>query len=213
MLFSLDNNELRICNSTWQHKELEIEKLIVSTTSEDNPILSDAIFGEDLYYINRQIINSDNKRSDIVAMDKNGNIVIIELKKDEGKLGVEMQALQYLSNMAQYKGSDFVKEFCKSHNSDDLLQFLNEEKSIDNINEHSRIILMARYFDKALFSMGKWLCDQGISFKCISYEPLMIDQNKLLNFSIVFDQVANTNQYKLQFTKNKRDKSIFWHNI
>jgi len=164
MLFRVNKEKLEQCEDTWQHKELEIEKLIVSTTNKDNPILPEEIFGEELFFIDRQIVNYDNKRSDIIALDKNGCVVIIELKKDIGKLGVEMQDLQYLSSMSPYRGRAFLDEFCKKQNNDDIDQFLNEGIGIDNVNDRSRIILVARYFDRALFSMGKWLSDQGIAF-------------------------------------------------
>lgn len=213
MLFVIGDNKLEQCNQFWRHKEIEIEKLIISTISDESSILNEYIFGEALFFVNNQIVTSDKKRTDIVALDKNGNVVIIELKKDEGKLGVEMQALQYLSSLSQYKGKDFIKEYCNSYDEDDIEQFLNDGVSIDDINQHSRIILIARYFDSALFSMGKWLCDQGISFKCIAYETLLVGDNKLLNFSVVFDQAAFSSQFKLQFSKEKREKSTYWHNI
>jgi hypothetical protein len=213
MLYTISDNKLVQCGETWHHKELEIEKLIVSTTNDENPILGEEIFGEELFYVDRQIINSDNKRSDIVALDKNGSVVIIELKKDEGKLGVEMQALQYVSNMSQYKGLHFVEEFCKKHKKEDIDQFLNEGVTLEEINARARIILVARYFDKALYSMGKWLCDQGISFKCIAYEPIVHENKKLLNFSTVFDQTAFSDQFRLQFSKQKREKGFYWHII
>ena len=49
--------------------------------------------------------------------------------------------------------------------------------------------------------------------KCISYEPLVIASEKVLNFSIVFDQTIFSDQFKLQFSKQKREKNTFWHNI
>lgn len=124
-----------------------------------------------------------------------------------------MQALQYLSNMSQYKGLDFINEFCKKHKIEDIDQFLNEGIVLDQINTRTRIILVASYFDKALYSMGKWLCDQGISFKCIAYEPIIIENRKLLNFSTIFDQTAFSDQFRLQFSKQKREKGFYWHII
>lgn len=212
MLFEIKGDNLEKCTTTWKHKELEIERLIVSRISDENPILDEDIFGEELFYIDRQIVNSDKKRSDIIAIDKDGNLVVIELKKDEGRLGVEMQALQYLSNMSQLKGEEFIKTYC-SKKEDDIIQFLNDGIEIKDVNQRGRIVLIARFFDKALFSMGKWLSDQGVSFKCISYETIKFGENNLLNFSVIFDQTSFTSQYKLIFSNKTRMPSVFWHNI
>lgn len=212
MLFEITNKKLEKCTTVWKHKELEIEELIVSRISDENPILDEDIFGEELFYINRQNINSDKKRSDIMAIDKEGSLVVIELKKDEGRLGVEMQALQYLSNMSQCKGEDFVKNYCRGK-EEDITQFLNDGIGIKDVNQRGRIVLIARYFDKALFSMGKWLSDQGVSFKCIAYETIKFNDKNLLNFSVIFDQTSFSSQYKLVFSNKTRIPEVFWHNI
>jgi hypothetical protein len=212
MLFEVHNDKLDKCIDTWQHVELDIEKLIVSRVSEENPILEEDIFGEELFFVDRQITTSDKKRADIVAIDKNGSLVIIELKKDEGRLGVETQALQYLSNFSQLKGEDFINKYCKNK-WNELNQFLNDEVDISDINKFCRIILIAQYFDRALFSMGKWLSDQGVSFKCIAYEAIQFEKKRLINFSIVFDQLGPFNPYRLVFSKKERKPDYFWHNI
>lgn len=212
MLFEITGNNLEKCSDTWLHRELDIEKLIVSRVSEENPLLDEDIFGEELFYIKRQVVTSDKKRADIIALDRDGNSVIIELKKDEGRLGVETQALQYLSNLSQYKGEEFIKAYA-NEKEDEILQFLNDGLALHDVNQKGRIILIARFFDKALYSMGKWLSDQGIAFKCIAYETIRFKDTNLLNFSVSFDQTSSLSQYKLIFSNNPRKPDIFWHNI
>lgn len=213
MLFHVNGDKLLPANDLWPHRELEIEKLIVSTTTDENPILSEEIFGEELFLLGRQNINSDNKRSDILALDKNGYLVVVELKKEEGRIGVEMQALQYLSNWAPIKGKSLISRLGLTDKEGEIEEFLHEGISLEDINTHSRIVLMARYFDRALFSMGKWLSDQGISFRCIAYEPIKVSDTRLLNFSIVFDQASSKEQFRLEFSKPKRIPEVFWHII
>ena len=213
MLFSVKNDVLERHSSGWNHKELEIERLIASTVSEESPLLNEEIFGEELLYIGREIINRDGKRLDILALDKSGCAVIIELKRDRGRLGVETQALQYLSRISQLKGKNFFKELCKGLDENDIDQFLNDGIHIENLNDSARIILVAMQFDKSLYSMGKWLSEQGVSFKCISYEPIEISGQRFLNFSVTFDHTSSATQYGLSFNSIKREKSAFWHNI
>lgn len=217
MIFQKDGDKLKKYDnstSSWKPKELEIENLIVSTAKAENTSeLNYEIFGENLLFLDNQIKTHDNTRTDIIAIDENGALVIIELKKDEGKLGVEMQALQYLSAFSNYKGEDCLKHTKTLEKRDIINDFLDDNIAIADINKNSRIILIARYFDTALFSMGQWLAEQGVSFKCIAYEPIEIENKQFINFSVVFEQSAHNHKYKLKFAGEQRKPGVFWHNI
>lgn len=213
MLFIKIGDIIENYSSTWKPKEIELEKLLISAISKENPLLDEAIFGEPLLFLKNQKQTNSKKRADIVALDKDGHSVIIELKKDQGKLGVETQALQYLSAFSNYTGNDFIKEFAPEMDQSLIEDFLYDDIDIDHVNKYSRIILLARFFDEALFSMGKWLSEQGISFRCITYEPIQIDKQQFLNFSIVFDQISKNNRLKLKFSNIIREPKNFWHII
>ena len=73
--------------SKWQPRELDVEKFIVSADS-DNNILDPSVFGEPLLIVSNQVKTKFKKRADILAIDRYGNGVIIELKRDRGFLGV-----------------------------------------------------------------------------------------------------------------------------
>ena len=123
MLYQLikDNNQIKklkeVDTGIGNYQELDLEKTIVASENElgneldRDDILDSKIFGEYLLFIERQSFTRDNKRSDILALDLNGNSVIIELKKEKARLGVETQALQYLGDFSMYKGKNFIKRF------------------------------------------------------------------------------------------------------
>ncbi len=213
MIFKKNGEQLEVYTEYWSPSEKEIEDLIISSSDKENLILKEDIFGEEFFFIGNQIIDKNRKRLDMIALDKNANGVIIELKKDKGQLGVDMQALQYLSSNSQYKGKEFIKKY-KLFEQEELLEsFFNDEVHIDDINRKSRIVLLARYFDNSLFSMGSWLSEQGISFKCISYDPISVRDEKFISFSVVNDQPADTTQYKARFNKARQENFFFWHNL
>lgn len=57
-----------------------------------------SILGEPLFIIGRQVMIPDMKdRLDVLAIDPQGNAVIIELKRGKLKDPVDMQALRYAS--------------------------------------------------------------------------------------------------------------------
>lgn len=89
---------------------------------------------------------------------------------------------------------------------------MGDEVRIENVNRQSRIILVARNFDSAIFSMGEWLSSKGIAFRCIQYEPIEISGDRFLNFSVAFDRTPEF-LYPLAFQSQAREPDYFWHNI
>src|SRR5690606_30505902 len=88
MLFRVDPEQqrLRSVPSDWLPQELELEKLIVTTEDGETPILDDAVFGEQLLVLRRQVSTRTGKRADILALDRAGRLVVVELKRNAGRL-------------------------------------------------------------------------------------------------------------------------------
>jgi hypothetical protein len=215
MIYQIKNDKIQPFKSDWLPKELDLEKFILPSNS-DEPILQSSVFGEQLFLIRNQPKTKQNKRGDILALDRLGNGVIIELKRKIGWLGVEMQALQYLAEFSTYKGKHFLTHFSKADSiikEDDVLGFLGGNFRVEDINRSSRIILMARAFDPSLFSMGEWLSNSGVAFRCIEYTPFEVSNNdRFITFSVAFDR-APTQLYPLMFENRLRWPGFFWHNI
>jgi len=215
MLFRVNDKSgnIETVRSNWRPKEIEVERYLLAGLDEQEPILESSVFGEPFLIVRNQVKTKKGKRADILAVDRVGNAVIIELKRDDGTLGVETQALQYLAEFSAYQGKDFVKHFSKYSSSleENLHRFMGGER-IDDVNRRSRIILVARKFDSALFSMGEWLSSKNVAFRCIQYEPIEIAGEKFINFSVAFDRTPEF-LYPLAFQLQTRESEYFWHNI
>lgn len=216
MIFKLnkETQNLESFRSSWIPKELELEKYLLPQKDSDQLILEPSVFGEELLLVSNQVKTREKKRSDILALDRAGNAVIVEIKRDVGTLGVETQALQYLSDFSSYQGQNFIARFAKKNQSleENIRRFLGGNIPIENINRHSRVILMARSFDRSLFSMGEWLSKSGIAFRCIEYTPFEINNEFFLSFSVAFDHSSEL-AYPLTFQSQAREPGYFWHNI
>jgi hypothetical protein len=230
MIFKLNSKTLSLDSilgtTTWVPKELKLEKYLLSTIQSERPLLRPEVFGEELLPIGHQIQTKQGKRVDILAVDQLGNSVIIELKKDAGRLGVETQALQYLAEFSIYKGKKFITQFSQIYRSfmnefgnlplnkisleEEILGFTGHQTT-EQINQNSRIILIARGFDPVLFSMGKWFADNGVPFRCLEYVPFEIGTEKFIGFSLVFDD-SPSGIFPLTFS-SFREPQYFWHNI
>ncbi len=209
--------------------ELSLEKMIAGyrTDQSEEFILSENIFGEELFMLGNQVYTKNKKIADIIAIDKRGNGVIIELKKDKGKLGIETQALQYLVELSAFSGKEFIEKATKKNfthkdrNIDQILEdiknFVDDDVTLESYNQKSRIILLAQSFDSSIFSIGEWLDLQNISFRCIEYSCYKIKANDFIDFSIKFDRSKDTlyriANNKRTFATVRKDTKIYWHNI
>ena len=198
--------------SQWTPKELELEKCLLPRAG-DEPLLQESVFREPLLLISNQVRTRESKRADILALDQAGSAVIVELKRHQGNLGVETQALQYLADFSGYRGHDFLRRFSRDEHFTERIQgFLGDDFRLEDLNRGSRVILVAQTFDPALFSMGEWLARSGVAFRCIEYTPFEVHNERFLSFSIAFDRTPEP-LYPLVFQNRAREPGTFWHNI
>jgi hypothetical protein len=200
--------------SSWAPKEIDLEKFIFQETSDGGSLLNESIFGEPFLSVSRQVYTANKKRADIVALDRRGNGVIIEIKRNWGYMGMETQALHYLADFSGYKGIDFINRYANDADKfgKRFQTFKDSDVGLEEVNRLSRVVLLAQGFDPALFSMGKWLSDCRVPFKCVEYRPFETQKERFLCFSVAYEQ-APTNLFPLSFRQKTRGPEIFWHNI
>lgn len=163
----------------------------------------DEVFDEDetLLIIGQQVINKENGRSDLVAIDKEGNFVLIEIKRDEEDIKArkepfEFQAIRYAANYAKIKTVDdavdkIFSHYIEKHKNEfslgdfttneygnkKLLEFLRQNGSEKTFNKKQRIILIASSFDAQTKSAVAWLIINGIDISCFKIYPKKINSN------------------------------------
>src|SRR6266545_6385522 len=107
MIFRIQKQgDMEAYPSKWTPKELDLERYILPRDIEEGQ-LEVSLFGEPLLFLNNHVRTRLAKRADILGLDKAGNAVVIELKRQVSSLGVETQALQYISAFSCFKGRDF----------------------------------------------------------------------------------------------------------
>ncbi len=127
--------------------------------------------GEDLFLIKDEVCPTDfiKDRIDILALQKDGTSVIIELKRGENKLQL-LQAISYASMISKWDVAEFLEARAQfSGNSiddaqEEIDQFLDQ---IDQINKSQRVILIAEEFDYVVLSTAEWLTkNYGVDIRC-----------------------------------------------
>lgn len=161
--------------------KLKQEK-ILEENLEDWIIKDSSILGENLLIIGRQVMIPEvGDRLDILALDPQGNAVVVELKRGKLKDPVDMQALRYASYISKWRFEDFENQariyFDKVN--DPEFNFINEfEQFCDNagideipdINSDQRLIIVGSEVKDKLGSVALWLSDHKIDIKIIEIE-------------------------------------------
>ncbi|MDF1830690.1 MAG: hypothetical protein P1U51_11545, partial [Cycloclasticus pugetii] len=148
--------------------------------------------GEELLVIQKEFDGFDDTRErlDLLALDKDGNLVIIENKLDDSGRDVVWQSLKYASYCASLTKLQIVEIFQQyikryEKNADDsenapvdassqICEFLDapdlDEVKI-NLGNSQRIVMVAANFRKEVTSTALWLLGQGINIQCFKVTP------------------------------------------
>ena len=199
---------------------------------ENNP----EILGEELLIIQKEFsgFSDTQERLDLLAIDKNGNLVIIENKLDDSGREVIWQAMKYAAYCSTLTKEDIRKIYHDYAQGGqgfeaDICDFLNKE-DFDEIKLNGelsqRIILVAREFRKEVTSTVLWARKFGIEIQCIKVVPYTVGDDLLLDteqiipvkdvedFTIRLDEKAKDEVTTEK--NNARRHSIrikFWHEL
>lgn len=166
-------------------------------------------FGEKLFLIGEEITPSETvqDRIDILSLDREGNAVIVELKRASHKLHL-LQAISYAGMISKWQAADFVSEF-NDDKTEELADFLNVD--IDDINRQQRIILVAEAFDYALLIGAEWLTENfGVSITCcrIEVETDPSTKAEYMSCSSIYPNPELAQQATTRAGRKGRGKSI-----
>ena len=154
--------------------------------------------GEDLLIIQKEFDGFDGtyERLDLLALDKEGNLVIIENKLDDSGKDVTWQAIKYASYCSTLKKEDirsmyqkYLDKYSKGASAEARLTEFFERADYKDllVNEGAkqRIILVAAKFRKEVTSAVIWLMNYGIRVQCFKVTPFQHDDRLYLNLEQV----------------------------
>ena len=146
--------------------------------------------GEELLIIQKEFdgFAETRERLDLLALDRSGNLVVIENKLDDSGRDVVWQALKYASYCANLTKSQIVEIFRQHLKNDDnavdlICDFLDADEIDEvkiNTGNSQRIIFVAANFPKEVTNTALWLLGQGISIQCFKATPYVFGKELLL---------------------------------
>ncbi|PVX52465.1 uncharacterized protein DUF4268 [Balneicella halophila] len=149
--------------------------------------------GEELLIIQKEFsgFSETNERLDLLALDKFGNIVVIENKLDDSGKDVTWQAIKYASYCASLTKQDIIKIYQDFLGSSAIAQenlsdfFDGRELSEIVLNQglnSQRLILVAANFRKEVTSSVLWLLNFKVRLQCFKVTPFAYGEQLFLNF-------------------------------
>ena len=152
--------------------------------------------GETLLIVGQQVVNAKGGKNDLVAIDGEGNLVLIEIKHDASDMAaraesLEFQAVRYAASLATIGNVDvlvdrvyarYVKKWAAEFGLGELTpeemarrkidEFLKANGAMNSFNERQRIVLVSSSFDERTLSAVAWMKANGIDISCVSLNPV-----------------------------------------
>ncbi|WP_291057710.1 endonuclease NucS domain-containing protein [Herbiconiux sp.] len=131
------------------------------------------ILGEDLLAIAEEysLFDDSRRRVDILALDRKGGLVVIELKRTEDGGHMELQALRYVAMVSTITLDHLIETYADAHEVEvsDARQTITNwiDGPIDELANQVRIILVSADFSTEITSTVLWLNDNyGTDISC-----------------------------------------------
>ncbi len=159
---------------------------------------------ETMLIVGQQVSNSENGRVDLIALDENGDLVLIEIKRDSDdqknrKETFEFQAIRYAASLATIKSPEdlvdlafakYINKNQKDFKLNDLtprelgLRIINDfidQNKIKIFNNKQRIILVASSFERQTESAVSWLISNSVDISCYTVSILEINKDHFID--------------------------------
>jgi hypothetical protein len=200
--------ETSFCTAGIQERA-DLQRLLrtnVEVISPDTLVISEE-FGE---------WEDSRRRIDLLGIDKDANLVVIELKRSEDGGHMDLQAIRYaamVSAMTFERAVDVYSEYLGRKGNDldalsSILEFLEwDEPDEDSFGQNVRILLAAADFSKELTTAVMWLNEQGLDIRCVRIKPYVYGEKLLADVQQVIP-LPEAEDYRVRIKeKQQRERA------
>lgn len=156
------------------------------------------------------------RRIDLLGIDKQANLVVIELKRDETGAHMELQSLRYAAMMSTMTFEKAVETFQvyldrqgnKANAEKIILDFLEwgslaEQQFPNDI----RIVLASGNFSKELTTTAIWLNERNLDIRCVRLQPYKHGEDILLNIEQIIP-LPEAAEYQVQLKEKAQKDAV-----
>ncbi|WP_078085334.1 DUF4268 domain-containing protein [Microbulbifer mangrovi] len=176
------------------------------------------VLGEELLIIQKEFDGFDETRErlDLLALDKQGHLVVIENKLDDSGRDVVWQALKYASYCAGLTKSQIVAiyqqyldKYEPGHTAQQRLSEFFDDAEFDeltlNPGSDQRILFVAANFRREVTSTALWLMEHRIRIQCIKAVPYALGDQLLLKLDQIIP-VKEVEEYMVGISDKKQEE-------
>lgn len=178
-IYEIRDDQLRAVSPTSFSAEGLYERRDIQRLLKENI----QVLGDDLMVMAEEFgeWTDSSRRIDLLCLDKNANLVVVELKRTEDGGHMDLQALRYAAMVSPMKFDQLVNSHARFRNSRQpdievsrsaILDFLGwDNVDAGKFAQEVRIILGAADFSKELTTAVLWLRERKIDMRCVRLKP------------------------------------------
>lgn len=214
-VFRIENNNL-ISYKEKDFKKDNTEK-ILEDWIENTP---NAIFeNEKIFIIGRQVTTNLRKAIDLLGLDKKGNTVVIELKREKTPRETVAQILEYTSYVEDLTYEQLEK-IAKDYTGDEGLNLTENHRKIFELsdeeavafNKEQRLVIVGQYISKEIEQTSIFLNKKGLELYCIAFKYFKNEKGERIitsDFVVKKDKtISGTTGSKPKINKEKFLKNV-----
>lgn len=159
----------------------------------------------------------DSRRSiDLLGIDKNANLVVIELKRTEDGGHMELQAIRYaamISTMTFDKlvatHDQYLKDNSEEQDARDRLRnFLGwNDPDDEKLGQEIKIVLASAGFSRELTTAVLWLNEQGLDIRCVRMCPYDNNGQVLLDVQTIIP-VPGAEEHQTRIRERRQEERV-----
>lgn len=176
--------------------------------------------GEELLIIQKEFDGFENTRErlDLLALDKDGNLVVIENKLDDSGRDVTWQALKYTAYVSGLNKTQIVEiyqQYLDRYRSGDnamnkLCEFLEVEdlsEIVLNPGNDQRMIFIAANFRREVTSTVLWLLNRSIRVQCFKVTPYAFGDELILDVQQIIP-IPEAADFMISMSSKDNDEKV-----
>jgi hypothetical protein len=165
------------------HERADLQRLLrtnISVVSLDTMVLAEEFCNWD----------DSRRRIDLLGLDKNANLIVVELKRSEDGGHMDLQAIRYAAmvstmtlDQAVAAHAGYLAALGRQEDARaTILDFLGWDDANDEVfGQEVRIVLVSAEFSKELTTAVLWLNEQSLDVRCVRLKPYNLDGRVLVD--------------------------------
>lgn len=176
------------------------------------------MLGEDLLVVSLEFDRFSNSRDrlDVLALDRSGNLVVIELKRDSAADYADLQAIRYAAMVSSmtvevliphykaYRNKYYGETLSSGEAKDQIIEFV-ESDSFTELSDKPRIILCSEGFSQEISATVLWLRQSDIDISCVKITPYKIGEKVVIVPKVVIP-LEEAKQYQIDIKRKEEVK-------